>query len=648
MKKRTLFMFALLLLFLVGVIPIGAQDYKKCVLIETAQGEKFEYYISSNPRLSQNNDKVTLTSDASTLEFNTESIKKVYVSEANYKLTYLLNGEVYKTYYHHAGMKIPPEPFPIRPGSVFSGWTNEPTTMPSMDVEVKGTFTVQTFKLTYMVDGVEYKSYNVEYGASITPETAPEKEGYTFSGWIDNIPQTMPANDVTIRGYFTVNKYNLVYYVDGYEYRSFEIEYGATITPLSEPEKEGYTFSGWDEVPTTMPANDVTVNGSFTINKYKLTYLVDEEVYKSYELEYGQTITPEAEPTKQGYLFSGWSEIPSTMPAHDVTVRGTFSEGRFNLIYMIDGEVYKTINYNYGDDITPEPAPEKEGYTFSGWSYIPSKMPAEDVVVTGSFTINKYKLTYMVDDVEYKSYDVEYGTSITPEAEPHKEGCSFSGWSSIPSTMPAHDVVVKGSFTVNKYKLIYKVDNDVYAMYELEYGASITPEDEPQKEGYTFSGWSWIPQKMPAEDVTIIGTFTVNKYTVTYIIEDNVFYTEHVEFGAKIVPPSAPEREGYDFAWGDYPETMPAKDISIIGKYTEASGINSILVRQGVYGTGEEFLAISGILPGGDVIVYNLSGEKVQSYKASADGEVVIALSALPKGVYFIKTKSQTFKVTRK
>lgn len=59
--------------------------------------------------------------------------------------------------------------------------------------------------------------------------------------------------------------------------------------------------------------------------KYKLTYIVDGEVYKTYEIEFGSTITPETEPTKEGYTFSGWSEIPETMPDHDVTVTGTFT-----------------------------------------------------------------------------------------------------------------------------------------------------------------------------------------------------------------------------------------------------------------------------------------------------------------------------------
>ena len=119
-----------------------------------------------------------------------------------------------------------------------------------------------------------------------------------------------------------------------------------TTTPEVAPTKEGYTFSGWSEIPVTMPAKDVTITGTITINKYKLVYKVDGEVYKTYEIEYGKTITPEAAPTKEGYTFSGWNEIPSTMPAHDVEVMGTFIQVEFvidDVTYEISGEGTVTI-----------------------------------------------------------------------------------------------------------------------------------------------------------------------------------------------------------------------------------------------------------------------------------------------------------------
>jgi uncharacterized repeat protein (TIGR02543 family) len=208
--------------------------------------------------------------------------------------------------------------------------------------------------------------------------------------------------------------------------------------------------------------------------------MVDGAVYKTVTYDFGTTITPEAAPNKEGYTFSGWSTIPETMPAKDVTITGTFTKGAYKLTYMVDEAVYKTVTYDFGTTITPEAAPTKEGYTFSGWSEIPSTMPAKDITITGSFTINKYKLTYMVDGTEYKSYDIEYDAIITPEAEPTKEGYTFSGWSEIPSTMPAHDVEVTGTFT----QVVYVIDD---VTYEITGEGTITIKGSDQKGEVTIS-----------------------------------------------------------------------------------------------------------------------------------------------------------------
>lgn len=209
-----------------------------------------------------------------------------------------------------------------------------------------------TFTLTYMVDGEEYKSVEVDLGAAITPEAEPTKEGYTFSGWSE-VPEMMPANDVTVTGTFAINKYTLTYKVDNEEYRTYEVEYGTAITPEAEPTKEGYTFSGWSEIPETMPANDVTVTGTFAVNKYTLTYKVDGEEYKSYVVEYSAAITPEAEPTKEGYTFSGWSEIPETMPANNVTIIGTFTENPIVIdIEPVEAEENINVNNLDGEELS--------------------------------------------------------------------------------------------------------------------------------------------------------------------------------------------------------------------------------------------------------------------------------------------------------
>lgn len=142
---------------------------------------------------------------------------------------------------------------------------------------------------------------------------------------------------------------------------SNDVEYTSTITPEAFPTKEGYTFSGWSEIPTSMPAKDVTVSGKFAINKYRLIYMIDGETYETYEIAYGTNVAPEAEPTIEGYSFSGWSLIPTTMPANDVTITGSFTKGQYKLIYMVDGQTYKTIGIDYGVAITPEDVPERDG-----------------------------------------------------------------------------------------------------------------------------------------------------------------------------------------------------------------------------------------------------------------------------------------------
>ena len=154
--------------------------------------------------------------------------------------------------------------------------------------------------------------------------------------------------------------------------------------------------------------NDATC--SIRNESYTLTYILDGETYKTFSIPLGGVITPEANPTKTGYTFSGWSEIPETMPNHDVTVTGSFSINSYTLTYLVDGEVYKSSSVVYGTALTPEADPEREDYTFSGWSEIPETMPDHDVTVTGSFAFTPAEYT-LFDGTNYSlDCDAEVGT----------------------------------------------------------------------------------------------------------------------------------------------------------------------------------------------------------------------------------------------
>lgn len=146
--------------------------------------------------------------------------------------------------------------------------------------------------------------------------------------------------------------------------------------------------------------------------------------------------------------------------------------------YIVEGEIYRTDSISYGGQITTPKYPEKEGHTFSGWSEIPETMPAQDITVTGSFSVNTYKLTYTVDGMVYISSYVTYGDAIFPMTSPTKEGYTFSGWSEVPKTMPAHDVVITGSFEANGIEEVMTDTRvDVYNLQGIKVKEQVLSEE---------------------------------------------------------------------------------------------------------------------------------------------------------------------------
>lgn len=202
MKKQLRLIIASLVLLL--QLPAMADDGVKSIIAETAQGEKIECYLADSPKLTQHNDRVVLTSEQAEVEFSTQNLLKVYLAEARLKLSYWLDQQLYKEFYHNAGVKVTPLPSPEREGYTFSGWTGEPAVMPANDVTVYGSFSIGTYKVIFFVGGEIYKTIDVQYGAVIPLPEMPQIPGYEFQ-W-DDVPETMPAHDIVINGsYVTIN-----------------------------------------------------------------------------------------------------------------------------------------------------------------------------------------------------------------------------------------------------------------------------------------------------------------------------------------------------------------------------------------------------------------------------------------------------------
>lgn len=123
--------------------------------------------------------------------------------------------------------------------------------------------------------------------------------------------------------------YTVTYVIDGETISTEQVEEGGTPTLPEAPEKEGHTFAGWTGVPETV-TDDVTVTGSYTVNKYNVYYMVDGRIIYTEEVAYGEaipnfTITPESD-ERYTRTFEGWDgEHYDTMPAHDVTYTAIIS-----------------------------------------------------------------------------------------------------------------------------------------------------------------------------------------------------------------------------------------------------------------------------------------------------------------------------------
>ncbi|MGN0572664.1 MAG: InlB B-repeat-containing protein, partial [Acutalibacteraceae bacterium] len=446
-----------------------------------------------------------------------------------------------------------------------------------------------TFKT--VVDGVE-TPVTYLYGATVATPAAPTKTGYTFDGWDAEIPETMPAGDVTVEAQWKINQYTITFADTGDSVIApITQDYGTAITAPEDPTKEGYTFDGWENLPATMPADNVTVTAKWTINQYTITFDTDggSEVAPITQ-DYGTAITAPEDPTKTGYTFDGWYvddnkvEVPATMPAENVTLTAKWTVKTYKLTYRSAGVTVAEYDVAYGTAKAdmPVPAdPEWVGHTFTGWSALPETMPAENKIITAQWTTNSYKLTYVSEGATVEEFDVAYGTAQAdmpaPANDPTREGYTFNGWSELPETMPADNVTITADWTVNTNKLTYKSVGVTVAEYDVDYGTAKAdmpvPADEPTREGYTFNGWSALPETMPDRNVTIVAQWTVNTYKLTYVSEGTTVEEFDVAYGTAEAdmpePADEPTRVGYTFnGWSALPETMPAENVTITAEWT--------------------------------------------------------------------------------
>lgn len=397
-----------------------------------------------------------------------------------YTITYKVDGKVYTTEEMKAGTEISPKEAPLKEGCTFLEWKGLPKRMSGVDIEVEAVYLLEDNGVCYLVAGAEKEikvianSNGEKYsGDVIIPETITkgettytvtiiEKETFSNCSELANI--TIPSSIKSIGDDAFLactnlaavhitdlvawckiafsNFYSNPLYVAHHLYLNSE-EVKDLIIPESVKSIERYAFIGCTSITKAVLPNSLKELGvgvfrecselkninipdsvkSISNNLFQKTNLHSITLHGG--IEYiGMWAFGNCDSLKIAYCFS--KEPPE--------YRMAFTTNRPVLYVPISScENYKTAN---------------------GWKSFATILPIT------------YKVTYMVDGEEYATDSVYYDEPIIPIDIPAKEGCIFSGWSEIPDTMPAHDIVVIGSFEVNR---IENITNDmVVDVYNLQ------------------------------------------------------------------------------------------------------------------------------------------------------------------------------------
>ena len=496
--------------------------------------------------------------------------------------------------------------------------------MPNNDVRVTNHYEPIYYTLT--VDGKEERR---AFGKEVT-FTAPEKEGHTFTGWeVDGVPEgtdtskatitfTMPANNVTLTPQYKKNTYTLT--VDGKdEPRVFDED----VTVIAQP-VEGKTFTGWKVtgLPTDVDTSKATITFKMPANKVTLKAEYTENAPKTYELKVtdaqvtlkdggavadltavpvGTELVVTA-PEKVGYTFDGWEKnglpadanidgatITFTMPANNVTLNAKYIANAPETYELKVTDAQVTLKDGGAvADLTAVPvgtelvatAPEKEGYTFTGWTAtglpananidgatVTFKMPANKVTLNAKYIANAPK-TYELDvsDATITLKDggavadltaVPVGTELVATA-PEKEGYTFDSWekdglpadakidgANITFKMPANNVTLKAKYIENApetyelkvtdAKVTLKDGGAVADLTAVPVGTELVVT-APEKVGYTFDGWekNGLPADANIDGATITFKMPANKVTLKAKYIENTSETYTVTMGEEV------------------------------------------------------------------------------------------------------------------
>ena len=439
------------------------------------------------------------------------------------------------------------------------------------------------YTITYANTDLEPDTYY--YGATVSART-PEKAGYAFQGWEEEVPSTMPAQNITLTAKWNENPADYTDYdiaVAAANAKKAEANYDKTYTEASRKaldaalavDVSGKKLSEQGVVDAQTAAINAAVKGLEKMT-YNATFYVDGEEYRVVPTKVGEQIVAPEAPSKQGYTFTGWTPEVGTMGIEDVSFNAVFSAG--TVAYTVETYVMD-VTGNYGDaaienksattgetvSVTPE---AREGFSVAAESVLSGEVKADgSLVLKVYYSRNQYKLT--VDGAESMVY---YGAELNI-AEPTKDHYTFAGWNvEVPATMPASDLTLVSQWTeegadYTAYDAAVKAAQAKKA--EADYDKTYTAESRAALDAALAID---VANKKYSEQADVdAATAAINDavkalelmtYTANFYVNGQLYKAVTAKVGEQIIAPKDPSVDGYNFnGWDPAVGTMGTEDV---------------------------------------------------------------------------------------
>ena len=464
-----------------------------------------------------------------------------------------------QTIEHGSSATAPEEP--VREGYDFMGWSHSFDNITS-DRTIEATYMIKIFSVIFKDLETIISEQQIAYGGSAIEPNAPtraeEEWGqWIFKGW-DAVWDFITGNTV-INAIFdkVFNSYTVTFVdYDGTILDTQSIVHGENATLPTEPIREGYAFTGWDNSNENITGNR-TITAQYQICYYTVTFVdFNGAVIDTQTVAYGSNATVPIEPVREGHTFREWSGTWENIKK-DETVTAVYDINTYTVTFKdYDGSIIDTQSVSYGGNAVEPETPTREGYNFAGWDKAFTNITA-DTEIIATYTIKMFTVIFKDNTNIISTQQIAYGKdAVEPEMPTRPEEVwgmwVFKKWDNTWTNIK-ENTVINAVFDkkLNQYTVTFvDYDGSVLGTQTVFHGSSATAPTEPTREGYTFKQWDKDYSNV-VENMTITAVYEINSYTVTFVDYDgSVIDTQSVKYQQSATLPETPTRDGYTFkAW---------------------------------------------------------------------------------------------------